>query len=89
MGGLGVHDLEVKNSALLGKWLYKLLTEDGVWQTMVRRKYIGDKSLSQILWKPGDSYFWDGLMATKKFSSDMVLSLLRMDRRYGSGRIHG
>jgi hypothetical protein len=28
--GLGVHDLEVKNSALLGKWLFKLLTEDGV-----------------------------------------------------------
>jgi hypothetical protein len=35
--GLGVHDLEVKNSALLGKWLFKLLTEDGVWQTLLRR----------------------------------------------------
>jgi hypothetical protein len=49
MGGLGVHDLEVKNSALLGKWLFKLLTENGIWQTMVRRKYIGEKALSQIL----------------------------------------
>jgi hypothetical protein len=39
---LGVHDLEVKNSALLGKWLFKLLTEDGVWQTLLKRKYIGD-----------------------------------------------
>jgi hypothetical protein len=29
-GGLEVHDLEVKNSALLGKWLFKLLIEDGV-----------------------------------------------------------
>jgi hypothetical protein len=26
-GGLGVHDLEVKNSALLGNWLFKLFTE--------------------------------------------------------------
>jgi hypothetical protein len=28
-GGLGVHDLQVKNTALLCKWLFKLLTEDG------------------------------------------------------------
>jgi hypothetical protein len=65
--GLGVHDLEVKNSALLGKWLFKLLTEDGVWQTLLKRKYIGSKALSQVIWKPGDSHFWAGLMATKNF----------------------
>jgi hypothetical protein len=29
-GGLGVYDLEAKNLALMGKWLFKLLTEDGV-----------------------------------------------------------
>ena len=66
-GGLGIHDLEVKNRALLGKWLFKLLTEDGVWQTILRRKYIGSKALSQVAWKAGDSHFWAGLMATKKF----------------------
>jgi hypothetical protein len=66
-GGLGVHDLAVKNSALLGKWLFKLLTEDGVWQTLLKRKYVGTKALSQVLWRPGDSHFWAGLMATKKF----------------------
>jgi hypothetical protein len=66
-GGLGIHDLQVKNSALLGKWLFKLLTEDGVWQTLLKRKYIGSKPLSQVLWKPGDSHFWAGLMASKKF----------------------
>jgi hypothetical protein len=65
--GLGVHDLEVKNSALLGKWLFKLLTEDGVWQTLLKRKYVGTKALSQVLWRPRDSHFWAGLMATKKF----------------------
>jgi hypothetical protein len=47
-GGLGIHDLEAKNIALLGKWLYKLLIEDGVWQILLRRKYIGSKALSQI-----------------------------------------
>ena len=65
-GGLGIHDLEVKNRALLGKWLFKLLTEDGVCQTLLRRKYIGSNALSQISWKSGDSHFWAGLMATKK-----------------------
>jgi hypothetical protein len=65
--GLGIHDLEVKNTALLGKWLFKLLTEEGTWQTILKRKYIGQKSLSQVLWKPGDSHFLAGLMATEKF----------------------
>jgi hypothetical protein len=66
-GGLGIHDLSIKNSALLGKWLFKLLTEDGTLQTILERKYIGQKALSQVLWKSGDSHFWAGLMATKKF----------------------
>jgi hypothetical protein len=66
-GGLGIHNLEVKNTALLGKWLFKLLTEEGMWQTILKRKYISPKALSQVLWKPGDSHFWAGLMATKKF----------------------
>jgi hypothetical protein len=48
-GGLGLHDLQVKNSALVGKWLFKLLNEDGVWQTMLRQKYIGSKALSQVV----------------------------------------
>ena len=64
-GGLGIHDLQVKNTALLGKWLFKLLSEEGVWQTLLRRKYVGTKALSQIVWKSGDSHFWAGLMASK------------------------
>ena len=63
---MGINDLQVKNTALLGKWLFKLLTEDGVWQTLLRRKYVGSKALSQVYWKLGDSHFWAGLMATKK-----------------------
>jgi hypothetical protein len=66
-GGLGIQDIEVKNIALLGKWLFRLLIEDGIWQTVLYRKYVVSKALSQVLWKPGDSHFWAGLMATKKF----------------------
>jgi hypothetical protein len=64
-GGLGIHDLEVNNTALLCKWRFKLLMEDGTWQTILKWKYIGTKALSQVIWKPGDSHFWAGLMATK------------------------
>jgi hypothetical protein len=51
-GGLGLHDLKVKSRALLGKWLFKLLTEEGVSQTLLQRKYIGSQALSQVYWKP-------------------------------------
>lgn len=66
-GGLGIHDLDVKNRALLDKWLFKLLMEDGVWQTLLRRKCVGSKAVSQVYWKPGDSHFWAGIMAKKYF----------------------
>ena len=29
---------------------------------------MGSKAVSQVYWKPGDSHFWAGLMATKKYS---------------------
>jgi hypothetical protein len=66
-GRLGVHDIEVKNSALQDKWLFKALTKDGVWQTLLKRNYMGTKALSQVIWKPGDSHFCASLMATKNF----------------------
>jgi hypothetical protein len=51
LGGLGVRDLEVKNSALLYKWLLSFLLKT-VSQTLLKRKYIGSKALSEVLWKP-------------------------------------
>ena len=47
-GGLGIHNLELKNIALLSKWLYRLLTADGTWQQILRNKYLGTKPLVQI-----------------------------------------
>jgi hypothetical protein len=48
-GGLGIHGLGVKNMILLSKWLFKLLTKDGTWQTILKRKYVGSKALSHVL----------------------------------------
>jgi hypothetical protein len=47
--GFDVHDLEVKNKVLLGKWQAILLTEDGVWQNLLRRNYIGSNDFSGYL----------------------------------------
>jgi hypothetical protein len=64
-GGLGIHNLELKNMALLSKWMYRLLTTDGTWQQILRNKYLGTKPLVQVQWKSGDSHFWAGLMKVK------------------------
>ena len=65
IGGLGVANLDIKNICLLSKWLFKLLNGDGVWQQLLRNKYLRDKSLTQAVRKPGDSHFWAGLMNVK------------------------
>jgi hypothetical protein len=44
--------LKVKNKCLLSKWLFKLLNEEGVWQELLRNKYLHSKSLAQVTMKP-------------------------------------
>lgn len=57
MGGLGILDLKNQNICLLCKWLFKLFNEDGLWQKVLRKKYVKDKCLSQIEKRSGDSDF--------------------------------
>jgi hypothetical protein len=64
-GGLGIEVLELKNKSLISKWLFELLNGDGVWQELLRNKYIQSKTLSQVKAKPLDSPFWKGLMKVK------------------------
>jgi hypothetical protein len=45
--GLGFHDMKIKNDALLSKWLFKLLIEDGIWQILPRNNYLGQKVVSR------------------------------------------
>ncbi|WVZ62463.1 hypothetical protein U9M48_012212 [Paspalum notatum var. saurae] len=65
MGGLGIQNLDIQNKCLLSKWLFKLLNEDGLWQNLLRNKYLRNKTLSQVTKKAGDSHFWMGLMGIK------------------------
>ena len=64
-GGLGVEDLEIKNKCLLRKWLHNILTEDEVWQELLRNKYLHSKTLTEVQAKPKDSPFLKGRMGVK------------------------
>jgi hypothetical protein len=64
--GLEIDVLQIKNKCLLSKWLYKLQTDEGVWQELLRNKYLHSKSLSEVTVKPNDSPFWKGFMKVKE-----------------------
>jgi hypothetical protein len=65
-GGLGIEVLELKNKCLLAKWLFKILNEPGVWQELIKNKYLHSQTLSQVVAKPCDSPFWKGLIKVKE-----------------------
>jgi hypothetical protein len=64
-GGLGIQNLEIQNVCLLSKWLFKLINEDGLWQTILRNKYLSNQTIGKVERKPGDSHFWTRLMKVK------------------------
>jgi hypothetical protein len=65
-GGLGIQNLEIQNKCLLSKWLFKLINEDGLWQTILRNKYLTGHTIGKVERKPEDSHFWVGLMKAKE-----------------------
>jgi hypothetical protein len=88
--GLGIEVLELKNKCLLAKWLFKILNEQGVWQELIRNKYLHSQTLSQVSAKSDDSPFWKGLMKVK-IDFFLLGGLLRwvMGRTQVFGRIRG
>jgi hypothetical protein len=75
--GFRIKVLELKNKCHLGKWLDKLMNENGVWQELLRNKYLHSKTLSQVLVQYTDYPFWKDLMRVKKFLLE-VLSIYVM-----------
>jgi hypothetical protein len=49
----------------LSKWLFKLINEDGLWQQLLRNKYIKDKPIGCCNKKAIDSHFWKSIMKVK------------------------
>jgi hypothetical protein len=89
-GGLGVELLEIKkNSCLLSKWLYKHLSEEGLWQQLLKNKYLSQKTLTEVESRPTDSPFWKGLIKVKGefFSRDSLK--LAQGKEFASGKMYG
>jgi hypothetical protein len=38
-------NIVVQNECLLSKWLYKLINEKGIWQDLLRNKYMHNKPI--------------------------------------------
>jgi hypothetical protein len=45
-GGLDIEVLELKNKCLLSKWLFKILSEKGMWQQLLSNKYLKKPNVS-------------------------------------------
>lgn len=52
----------LKNRALLGKWIFKFLIEDGVWMNLLKRKYVGSKYFPNRV-----MCIWAGLKMVEKY----------------------
>jgi hypothetical protein len=87
--GLGMHDLNIKNLALLGKLLFKLSTIDDTWPKVIHDKYFASKPLVEVEWKQGDSHFWSSLMKAKQEYLRFGSFIIMMDHRLDFGKIFG
>jgi hypothetical protein len=61
-GGLGIKNLRKLNVSLLCKWWWLLETENGLWQDIVKLKYVKGSHVALIKNKMSDSLVWSDLM---------------------------
>jgi len=66
-GGLGIKGIRKLNVSLLCKWWWKLYTEEGLWQDIVREKYIKSDLLQNVKHKIDDSPVWADLLEVRPF----------------------
>jgi hypothetical protein len=64
-GRLGILYLDLQNRCLLSKWLFKLINGEGMWQTLLRNKYLKGRTITQVEYMLEDSHFWSRLMKVK------------------------
>jgi hypothetical protein len=60
--GLGIKNLRKMNISLLCKWWWMLENENGLWQEIVKMKYVHDTPICLIKSRLNDSPCWKGLM---------------------------
>ena len=55
-------NLRKMNISLLCKWWWKFEKEDGLWQMIVRQKYMKKKCVSQLCVRSSNSPVWNDLL---------------------------
>lgn len=65
-GGLGVLDLEKQNISLMTKWWWKLETQDGLWQKIVKAKYFRNQTVASVKPRFNDSPCWKNIFKVKE-----------------------
>ena len=66
-GGLGVKDLRKMNISLLCKWWWKIEKEEGLWQEIVRQKYLQNPCIAQLKKRQSNSPFWNDLLSIRSY----------------------
>jgi hypothetical protein len=78
-GGLGIRNLRKMNISLMTKWWWKLDNETGLWQEIVRFKYLKNDSIHTVRHRRNDSAIWFDLLKIK----DVYLQERKMVVRNG------
>jgi hypothetical protein len=63
---LGVKDLRKQNISLLVKWWWKLEKEDGLWQRLVKQRYLRNRDVCSVKLRNTDSPCWKNLLKVKE-----------------------
>jgi hypothetical protein len=79
----------VHNKCSLSKWLFKLLNEDGIWQEILKKKYLKHKTVAQVEKKTGDSHFGLGSWMLRKCFLKGANLCSKIVLKLDSGRILG
>lgn len=66
-GGLGIKNIRKMNISLLVNWWWKLETEDGLWQDIVKAKYVKGKPIGAIKSKINDFPIWSNLLKVRHY----------------------
>ena len=61
-GGLGVKDIYNMNISLLCKWWWRLESEDGLWQDIIKAKYLKGRPISSVKHRLDDFPIWSDLL---------------------------
>jgi hypothetical protein len=64
-GRLGIKDIRKMNISLLCKWWWRLEKEKGIWEEIVRAKYLKNGVIGNIGHKLDDSPVWADLLKVK------------------------